>query len=361
MSVILLILKIIGITLLAILGLILLILLLVLLVPVRYSGKVSKDETIDADVHATWLLHLVHFIFSYHDGDIGKKLKILGITFKNDVTKKDAEENENEENTDVEEIKDEPESNVIETELKEEIEIKEDNYKPEKSDKEAESQTENKTESPVSADISTKAEKMSETGKSEAVKDDNVKQSKETKDSKAIEEKKSADVSVNEALDEEELEDFLSAEEEEEPEEKKTFAQRKTEVVEKIKNIYNKITHYKEIINDPRIKNGVGYAKKKLFEILKHVLPKKLRLDADYGFEDPSTTGYITAVIGALYGKLGNMVKARPDFENEVLKGNADLSGRVRIGTVLFKALQVILKKDCRYVYKLIKAEREQD
>ena len=337
MSVILMILKIIGITLLAILGLVLLILLLVLLVPVRYSGKVSKDETIDADANATWLLHLVHFIFSYHDGNIGKKLKILGITFKNDVTEKTSEDSEVEENGIIEEIKDESESNAEGTESKEYNKVKKEieENKLEEGSKVKEGKIEEETT--VKADTETNVEKKV------TVKADTVNEAKETKETKEKQEtKEDKGLKGSKVI-----------------EEKKSFAQRKTEVVEKIKNIYNKITHYRDVINDPRVKSGFGYAKKKVFEVLKHILPKKLKLDADYGFEDPSTTGYITAVLAALYGPLGNMVKARPDFENEVLRGNAELSGRVRIGTVVFKALQVILKKECRYVYKLIKAERE--
>ena len=91
--------------------------------------------------------------------------------------------------------------------------------------------------------------------------------------------------------------------------------------------------------------------------MLKHILPRKLKGYAHYGFEDPSTTGYITAGVGILYGPLHDFMRFEPDFENEVLEGQAEFRGHARLGTVLFIALQVILKKDCRFVYKTIKAE----
>ena len=132
---------------------------------------------------------------------------------------------------------------------------------------------------------------------------------------------------------------------------------KKTDIAEKLKNIYNKLVHYKEIIDDPRFRNGIRYALNRLFAALRHILPRRLKGWAHYGFEDPSTTGYITAAVGATYGLFYDHMKFEPDFENEVLEGNIEFRGHARLGTVLFIALQVILKKDCRFVYKTIKAE----
>ena len=132
---------------------------------------------------------------------------------------------------------------------------------------------------------------------------------------------------------------------------------KKTDIAEKLKNIYNKLVHYKEIIDDPRFRNGIRYALNRLFAALRHILPRRLKGWAHYGFEDPSTTGYITAAVGATYGLFYDHMKFEPDFENEVLEGNIGFRGHARLGTVLFIALQVILKKDCRFVYKTIKAE----
>ena len=129
------------------------------------------------------------------------------------------------------------------------------------------------------------------------------------------------------------------------------------DIAEKLKNIYNKLVHYKQIIDDPRFRNGIRYALNRLFAALRHILPRRLKGWAHYGFEDPSTTGYITAAVGATYGLFYDHMKFEPDFENEVLEGNIGFRGHARLGTVLFIALQVILKKDCRFVYKTIKAE----
>ena len=96
LSVILMILKIIGIVLLGLLGLVIFLLLLLLLVPVRYRGKAAKEDNITADIHATWLLHLVHVILTYGPDGLGKKVKVFGISLKSfeTVPEKKADESD---------------------------------------------------------------------------------------------------------------------------------------------------------------------------------------------------------------------------------------------------------------------------
>ena len=319
LSVILLILKIIGIVLLCLLGLLLFLILLVLLVPVRYRGKAAKEEAIVADVNATWLLHLVHVIVSYGEEGLVKKIKIFGFTLKDkDAAPKKKEEKE--------------ESTEEKTEEKKETEehkesSAEDNKTEVKEETNTEAKTEVKAETKNDEKAEIKAEVKSESETSQEIKEETKEETKE----------------------DDKLPDHKIG--------KKKKSKKKTDIAEKLNNLYNKLVHYKEIIDDPRFRNGIRYGLNRVLAILKHILPRKLKGYAHYGFDDPSTTGYITAAVGATYGLFNDFMKFEPDFENAVLEGNIEFRGHARLGTVLFIALQVILKKDCRFVYKTIKAE----
>ncbi len=328
LSVILLILKIIGIVLLCLLGLVIFLLLLLLLVPVRYRGRAAKADAIEADVHATWLLHLVHVTVTYGEEGLDKKIKIFGFTLKDkDAEAKDTEAKPGKDESAEEEHKEEKAEEEKTEERKTEKKggdvqtVKAEEKTEVKAEAAPEVKAEAKTEI-VEADVKAEAEKKSES-----------------------ENKKNGD---KESVDTE-------------PEEKESLfdklEKKKTDIAEKLNNIYNKLVHYKEIIDDPRFRNGIRYALNRAIAALKHILPGKLKGYAHYGFEDPSTTGYITAAVGATYGMFHDFMKFEPDFENPVLEGNIEFRGHARLGTVLFIVLQVILKKDCRFVYKTIKAE----
>ena len=360
LSVILLILKIIGIVLLCLLGLVLFLLLLVLLVPVRYKGRAAKQEAIEADVHVTWLLHLVHVIVSYGEEGLIKKIKIFGIALKDkdavpekkDKTEEiEAKEESTEEKTEEKEKTEENKESSSEenkTEVKEEskAEVKDAVKAETKADGKDEIRAEVKTEADTSYDV--KPEQSAES-KADTAEDDKLPGHKVGKKKK----------SGNKDKNKDKTEDKESSDTG--PEEKPSFFEKlekkKTDIAEKLNNIYNKLVHYKEIIDDPRFRNGIRYGLNRVLAALKHILPRKLKGYAHYGFEDPSTTGYITAAVGATYGMFNDFMKFEPDFENPVLEGNIEFRGHARLGTVLFIALQVILKKDCRFVYKTIKAE----
>ncbi len=349
LAVLLTILKVIGIILLSILGLILLILLLLLFVPLRYKAEAYKYEAVDVRVHATWLLHLVHVMLSYDGTEVVKKLKILGIPFKigeddqgdgdsgeksEDVTEADAgtEADAEEQTEDRSEAKAE---GITETETKSEAEADEEAEADSETESEAETETEPAKDSGQEHKEEPAAEGTSEAG-TEAKTEAEPEEKPETTTGSS-EDNEADDASAGEAKD----------------------SPKKSRVEEKLSGIYNKYKHYRDTISDPHFKNGLKYAWSKLVAMLRHILPKKLKLKVHYGFEDPSTTGLITAGIGMFYGGLKDSVTAIPDFENEVLEGSAVMAGRVRLGTLLFYALQVLLKKDCRFVYKTIKAEGE--
>lgn len=65
---------------------------------------------------------------------------------------------------------------------------------------------------------------------------------------------------------------------------------------------------------------------RRLFCFLK---PSKCEADLEFGFSDPSVTGYVLAGASLIYPFIGECVEITPNFDEKVLKGNAMIKGRV--------------------------------
>ena len=59
---------------------------------------------------------------------------------------------------------------------------------------------------------------------------------------------------------------------------------------------------------------------RRLFCFLK---PSKCEADLEFGFSDPSVTGYVLAGASLIYPFIGECVEITPNFDEKVLKGKA--------------------------------------
>ncbi|MBQ8982255.1 MAG: DUF2953 domain-containing protein [Lachnospiraceae bacterium] len=94
---------------------------------------------------------------------------------------------------------------------------------------------------------------------------------------------------------------------------------------------------------------------KYLKQILKHVAPRKYSGKIHFGMEDPSSTGQILGVFGALMPLYRDHILVRPDFENKVMEGEIHLKGRIRIGFFAIIAIKAFLNRDLMKTIKRVK------
>jgi len=324
-SVLLIILKIIGITLLVIICLILLLLLLVLFVPVRYRFKGSYDEKFLCRGKVTWLLHLVSIRIDVEDKAV-TTIRILGIPLSVFLKKKDK---------------------VEET----------------TSEKVSEEKTTMVTDS---AKLSLPA------GQTEKAEMDKI---SVTVDSAGDIPEHLSDESMAETLREQPAND-LPVEEKHTVFNKisskiQAIIQKIRDLIDKIKSIFAKIKdtiinvkekketlkRYLAIVRSDTAKAAFALCKKRIFQMLKHIFPRKMRVNLTYGMNDPADTGYILAVYGMLPEFVGKRVVLHADFDNPVLKGDFYVKGGIRAWTLLYQVICVLLDKNCQRLYHIVKKE----
>lgn len=302
MSVLLLILKIIGIVLLSLLGLIIALVLIVLFVPVRYRAWIDKDSP-EADFSArgnvSYLLHIISFWFMY-EGEIDTSLKIFGIKFGfKKKSKKSTESVSGEDNS----------SRGEDESVDSEITDEEVSYTVDWNDE----------EKPEIDDIT-----------SASVNDINVGDKDECKS------------------DEKDILDKISLLAEKLSEKYDKFSG-------KINDFNKKVKYLSGNIEDQRNKNAVSCLFEELKRLIKYYKPRKLKGFVHFGFDDPALTGKILMYAGILYPYLPRDILIDPGFEDEDKYGNVYLKGHIRLNHLAASFIRVILNKDVRRLWKIIK------
>lgn len=288
-------LKIIGILLLALPGFLILAVGIVLVVPLRYRGEASASGSVESiRIYAkfSWLLHLVSGFLLYEDGNATWQVRVLWRKRNSD---KPVREKQKAEET---------------TEVEKSVEVKE-SEKVEKTEE---------AEDRVEAEEATKTEK--------------------TKEAEEITGKKESETTGESA--------------------ERTKKQKFSEKIKyTIQNICDKIRLCKEkkedlqdFLTDEIHLSSWKRLKQEMVRLLKFLRPQKLIGNLHFGFEDPSVTGKVLAVLGALYPFYGEHICINPDFENEIFEGDVLVKGSIRGVYALIIAWNLFFDKNIRTTYK---------
>lgn len=300
LHVLLLILKITGIVIACILGLVILVVTAVLFVPVRYKVNADYHDRFKAQAKVSWL-GILRLMISY-DEELDIKAKAFFITVYNN----------NDENSKVSEQKKankkkekKPEENIFYA-----------------SDKEAEKLIE-KEEKPLIK----MAESVNET------KEDvqNVKE--------AVSEDESGNIQNRSFFNKVKDKCFVIYTK------IKEIIKLIRDTVKKISGaadrLKEKVSKAKEFVTDEDNKALFHFLVEQLKALIKVIRPKKYRINARLGFEDPATMGKVLAYVSILYGMSGVDLSLEPVFGENVKEGSMFLKGNIRIFSVLVIALRV--------------------
>ncbi len=102
-----------------------------------------------------------------------------------------------------------------------------------------------------------------------------------------------------------------------------------------------KVSKTKEFVTDKDNKALFHFLVEQLKALIKVIKPKKYRINARIGFEDPATMGKVLAYVSILYGMSGVDLSLEPVFGENVKEGSIFLKGNICIFSVLVIALRV--------------------
>ncbi len=193
-----------------------------------------------------------------------------------------------------------------------------------------------------------KKKKDEEAGETaEETTEDVTKAAKEETKEEAVEEIK------EESTDEQFSEETAKDEEDKRSEKKDKRSKDKKEF--KSESVYDKIKRYVDIIKSDEFKESFTLVKKQLCRLLKAILPRKWEINASLGFEDPSLTGYVCAVSGAMYMWFRKHIHIVGDFDEEKIDAKAYFKGRIYIVVLVYVFLRVWFNKKIRHTIELFR------
>lgn len=119
-----------------------------------------------------------------------------------------------------------------------------------------------------------------------------------------------------------------------------------------IKRTCVKIEWWKGFFSNLRIKEAISFCWKDIKKLIRHILPVKVEGNVTFGFEDPSITGRIVALLGMSIPFHKNRIQVMPLFQTDrnILEGNIKMKGRI-YGVVLVKtAAEIYFNKNVKYM-----------
>ena len=307
--------KIILITLLSLLGVLIALLLMVLFVPVRYKGMGSFDKDLKpnftCDIRVSWLLHILSFRFWSIDSEKNMTIRILGIphSFFFKILKRRKEKVA--ENSQEKKQKSK-QQNILELEKKDE----------------SKSQQEDSV-------------MITETEQFESESQEHIESEIKNKENEATTKTKTNFVGLIKEI-KNKIKDLIS---------------KIKSIIMDGKKLKRKLEHYYRVFTSDVCKEAFKTCKSRLIKLIKHILPKKAKCNVFFGMDDPAVTGNILAIHGILYSVLGDIIILNPSFEEVILRGDFNFKGKIRIGTVLYQVIRVLLDENCKRFYRIVKKE----
>ena len=314
LHVLLLILKITGIVIACILGLVILVVAAVLFVPIRYRADADYHGKFKAHAKMSWLGILRAFV-SY-DEELAIKAKALFITIYSNEQKK---EKISKHRTSKKKKTKHSEENIFSVNDDEAKKLTENEEKPQIKMAEAVSDTKEGTQAVKNnvEDIKESAESLKET-----VSEDESK----TKQNKSFFDKvKDKCFAIYTKI--------------------KEIIKLIKDTVKKVSGaadrLKEKVSKAKEFVTDEDNKALFHFLVEQLKALVKIIRPKKYRINARVGFEDPATMGKVLAYVSILYGISGVDLSLEPVFGEDVKEGSIFLKGSIQVFPVLVIALRV--------------------
>ena len=306
LHVLLLILKITGIVIACILGLVIIVVAAVLFVPVRYKADADYHGKFKAHAKLSWL-GILRVLVSY-DEELAIKAKALFITIYSNNQKKEKTSKHRTSEENIFSVNDDEAKKLTENEKKPQIKMAE-----VVSDTKEDTQAVKKNVE----DIKESAESLKET-----VSED---ESKTTQNKNFFDKVKDKCFVIYTKI--KEIINLV-----------KDTVKKVSGAADKLKE---KVKKAKEFVTDEDNKAFFHFFVEQLKKLIKVIRPKKYRINARLGFEDPATMGKVLAYISIFYGMSGVDLSLEPAFGENIKEGSIFLKGNIRIFSVLVIALRV--------------------
>lgn len=333
-------LKLIGILLLAVLALLLLIIITVLVVPIRYTVRLEHGDHLYADIRVNWLLHLLNARVSYRDEKLHIRLRLFIFTLYDSLKPKKGAKRRQAELSALPGGRKKSENKDLSSGKK--AKRKETGSKFSEADRKmADTEPDRGKSTDITGIDTQKKAIISDSDNENTAHPADKMEAKEGASKGQASEKSDAAFDDGKSI-------FLRIK-------KKIIS-----VIKKVKaffialwnkfagifrtasDIRAKIELVTDFLQDTQNREGIRLTFTKSKNILKHILPGKLKSTIRFGTGDPCSTGQALGAFSILYSFYGDNISITPDFENKLFEGKHYARGRIRLITILLIIIKLI-------------------
>lgn len=338
LHVLLVILKIIGIVILVLLLLLLFLLITVLVVPIKYQVYASKKTEIHAKVKVSWLFHFIHFGIFYDKNGLVFRVRFMGILMEKwksffelikkffripRIKKKSNKSTRKKINKKIKNINDNDkflDSNKVDSKvLDSPIEKKAPDDTKEKS-----------TKKPNYSSGKESTSKEETNGINNHI----AKKKKKTPLSYI---KTWLDKIINR------LKEMI-----------KNIKKLINKIILTLKNVKDKLQEIIAFIQDEENKKVFLLCKDEIIIVLKHIKPRKYKINLKFGTGDPALTGQVLGIMGMLIPFYKDNAHIVPDFEDIVFEGDFFMKGRITLLKLALIGWKLYRDENVKRCYKMI-------
>jgi hypothetical protein len=318
-----------------VLGLLLLLILLLLFCPVRYRAEIGKEsedwKAIQAQVSVSWLFRLISFKIWIQDGQLQKRIRILGIPvlellafLKNHKhgrkTLEQPMETRRENSMDPEEEK-----------IQEGVSGREDISGKSEIPEIPEAEVTFEAETVIEEESRLESEKITEETSSDKKNADEI----PLRTAHILEKLGNKLRHILEIL--------------------KGIPDRYKYAREHIKETKNQLEHrlrwWKKFLGHPRTKAAMSLAKEEIIRLIRHICPTRVGGEVTFGCEDPAVTGQVLMILGITVPCHKNTIQVNPLFDGQNhLTGHVRMKGRLYGFVFVFTSFKIYFNKNIRFV-----------
>lgn len=106
------------------------------------------------------------------------------------------------------------------------------------------------------------------------------------------------------------------------------------------------------LISDEKNQKTVKLLFRQVKKLIRHVFPRKGKGNITFGFEDPYMTGQVLTYGSVIYPFCHKHLNLYPVFDQAVFTAEGNFRGRIRVGTVLFIGIRMLLDRNFRTLLK---------
>ena len=129
----------------------------------------------------------------------------------------------------------------------------------------------------------------------------------------------------------------------------------------RLASICGTMAKWTEFLGDERTKRAAARLWRTLRCLLKHVRPRELLGEAEFGLGDPALTGEVFGAVAAFYPLYDGRLTLTPDFADKRIDGDLAVRGRLVAGVVIWRLLLVLLDKNVRYVVRCLRNPKKEE